>query len=126
MAAEAGDREEAAHAVSKRAERVNRPLKKAEFEIRFATRNAEQGWIDLLATTRNAVVEAREFLTRTPMALTERNHPMRADLEFIQRGGDKYPRWQHELPGGARIWFYVDEGVVWLVDVHTRHPNQTK
>lgn len=126
MAGEAGDREEAAQAVSKRAERVTRPLKKAEFEIRFATRNAEKGWIDLLATTRNAVVEAWEYLTRTPLAQTERNHPMRADLEFIERGGVQHLRWQHELPGGARIWFYVDEGVVWLVDVHTRHPNQTK
>lgn len=126
MARRARDGQEAAKAVSKRADRVHRPLKRAEFEIRFATREAQKGWTDLLATMRHSVVAAWEYLTATPLAQTERNHPMRAELEFIVRDGNRYPRWQHELPGGARIWFYVDESIVWLVDVHTRHPNHTK
>lgn len=37
---------------------VRRPLKRSEYTIQFATRQAEKGWTDLLGTTRNAVVEA--------------------------------------------------------------------
>ena len=39
-----------------------------------------------------------------------------------------HDRWQHKptAHGDARIWFYVDDGVVYLEQVHTRHPNQTK
>ena len=66
--------------MTKRSETVPRPLKKAEYQIQFATRQAEKGWADLLATTRNAVVDAWDFLTRTPMAPSETNHPMRAQL----------------------------------------------
>ena len=112
--------------MSKRAEGVNRPLKKSEYEIRFGTREAQKGWTDLLATTRSAMVDAWDHFTTNPMLLTERNHPMRAELEFVVRDGIRFVRWQHELPGGARIWFFIDGQVVWLVDVHTRHPNHTK
>ena len=44
------------------------------------------------------------------------------------RDGVAHERWQHKptAQGDARIWFYVDDGVVYLEQVHTRHPNQTK
>lgn len=109
-----------------RASEVRRPLKKAEFRLEFATRQAEKGWNDLLGTTRNAVVDAWDFLTRNPQESSARNHRLRAELSTVTRDGRIHERWQHELPGGARIWFYVDGQVVYLVDVHTRHPNQTK
>lgn len=38
---------------------VPRPLKKAEFDIRFGTTQAKRGWQDLLATKRNAIVAAK-------------------------------------------------------------------
>ena len=71
--------------MSRRADRVNRPLKRAEYEIRFATREAEKGWTDLLATTRGAVVDAWDYLTATPLLQTERHSPMRADSVRSQR-----------------------------------------
>ena len=37
--------------MSEKAVTVPRPRKKAEYEIRFATRQAEKGWKDLLPTT---------------------------------------------------------------------------
>jgi len=109
-----------------RGERVPRPLKKAEFEVRFGTRQAQAGWTDLLATTRSAVVDAWDFLTRSPLDPSEKNHPLKDELATVVRDGKSHNRWQHELPGGARIWFYVEGRTVWLIDVHTRHPNQTK
>lgn len=55
---------------------VPRPLKKAEFRVEFATSQAADGWRDLLGTTRNAVVDAWDFLTRTPQesSISPRGH----------------------------------------------------
>jgi hypothetical protein len=112
--------------VSRRTTGVVRPRKKSEYEIRFGTRQAEKGWQDLLATHRNAVVDAWDFFTRTPLALSPTNHQLKAELATVVREGQSFDRWQHELPGGARIWFYVEDQVVHLIEVHTHHPNQTK
>ena len=105
---------------------VQRPTKRAEYRIEFASRQAEKGWQDLLATTRSAVVDAWDFLTRTPQESSPRNHMMRGELATLSRDGRTHERWQHDLPGGARIWFYLEDGTVHLVDVFTAHPNQTK
>lgn len=45
---------------------VRRPLKRAEYGIRFITRQAEKGWKDGLATYRNAIVDAWDRLSIDP------------------------------------------------------------
>ena len=105
---------------------VPRPLRKSEFTIVFATNQATKGWTDLLATQRNAVVNAWEYLTSHPDEETTRNHKLKGELARVTHKGATYDRWQHELNNGARIWFYIDGRTVHLVDVHTNHPNQTK
>lgn len=47
-------------------EKVERPTKKSEYELRFASVQAKRGWTDLKATTKNALVDSWDFLTRTP------------------------------------------------------------
>lgn len=74
---------------------VPRPPKKAEYEIRFATTNAEKGWRDLVATIRNAMTEAWDFLTRTPLTTTPTNYRLKGDLATILRNGTNHERWQH-------------------------------
>ena len=106
--------------------RVARPSKSTDHEIQFATRQAATGWTDLAATTRNALANAWEFLTEDPTRVTPKNHTLRGSLGTVSRDGIAHVRWQHELPGGARIWFYIDGGVVFLEQVHTHHPNSTK
>lgn len=112
----------------KRGELVPRPPKKMEYEIRFATTNARKGWQDLSATIRNPLAEAWDFLTRTPLAKTPSNYPLRGELGTITRGGKVHDRWQHKptLKGTARIWFFVDDRTVYLEQVHTSHPNETQ
>ena len=87
---------------------VPRPLKKAEFEIQFGTSQAERGWMDLKATTLNGVVDAWDFLTRTPLEELEKNHQLKGPLATVTHRGGTFDRWQFEFPGGARIWFYVE------------------
>ena len=114
--------------MGKRDELVPRPAKKIECEIRFATVHARKGWQDLAATIRNPLADAWDFLTRTPLAKTPTNYPLRGDLGTITRGGKTFERWQHKptLKGSARIWFFVEDGTVYLEQVHTSHPNETK
>lgn len=109
-------------------ELVPRPPKKVEYEIRFATTNAKKGWQDLAATIRNPLADAWDFLTRTPLANTPTNYLLKGQLGTITRGGERYERWQHKptKQGDARIWFYVEGRTVYLEQVHTSHPNETK
>ncbi len=109
-----------------RRSRVPRPTRSREYTLIFGTRQAERGWRDLVATQRNAVVSAWEYLTGTPTQRRASNHPLKGELSTVAHDGGTHEQWQHELTNGARIWFYVDESTVVLVDVHTRHPNQTK
>jgi hypothetical protein len=108
--------------------RVERPTKKVEYELRFASAQARRGWSDLQATIRNSLVDTWDFLTRTPLVTTPQNYPLRGELGVVTRNGLLHERWQHKptLKGDARIWFYVVDQIVYLEQVHTHHPNQTK
>jgi hypothetical protein len=107
---------------------VARPTKKSEYTIRFATTGAQKGWRDLVATIRNPMADAWDFLARTPIERTSTNYPLRGELQWIKRGSSRYERWQHKptSQGDARIWFYVDGRDVFIEQVHTHHPNATK
>lgn len=107
--------------------RVDRPLKKSEYELRFASVSAEKGWRDLRATILGPLSEAWDFLTRTPLTKTLRNYPLKGDLGSITRNGVTYERWQHKptKQGSARIWFYVEGRCVYLERVYTAHPKET-
>lgn len=115
-------------AAAKKGERVPRPPKKTEYEIRFATTGAHKGWRDLVATMRNPMAETWDFLTRTPLATTPANYPLKGELGTIHRDGATHERWQHKptTKGTARVWFYVEGRTVFLEQVHTSHPNETK
>ena len=115
-------------AAGKKGEPVPRPPKKVEYEIRFGTTEAQKGWRDLVATMRNPMAETWDFLTRTPLSTTPTNYPLKGEIGAIERGGKSHQRWQHKptAKGTARIWFYVDDRTVFLEQVHTSHPNETK
>jgi hypothetical protein len=105
-----------------------RPTKKNEFVLVFASRSASVGWRDLIATQRNLLADAWDFLTRTPLLTTPKNYELRGELATVTRDGKTFARWQHKpsLKGDARIWFFVDGQTVYLERVFTSHPNQTK
>ena len=108
--------------------KVERPTKKSEYDLLFASVQARRGWMDLRATTCNSLVDAWDFLTRTPQLRTPTNYPLRGELGLVRHNGSAHERWQHKptLKGDARIWFFVVEQVVYLEQVHTHHPNETK
>jgi len=111
--------------------KVERPTKRVEFEIVFATAQARKGWVDLVATTRSGLADAWDALTRHPTDPSMTCHQLKGSLATLMHAGVVRDRWQYELPGGARLWYYVSgdgksAGMVHLVEVHTHHPNATK
>lgn len=106
---------------------VPRPVKKSEYVLKFATTQAQKGWRDLVATKRSTMSDTWDFLTRTPLARTPANYPLKGSLATVTRGGKSFERWQHKptLKGSARVWFFIDGNTVYLEQVHTAHPNET-
>ena len=107
-------------------DRVTRPTRTTEYTIVFGSREAQQGWQSLLATQQNALALAWDQLSHDPFAVTAKIHPLKGQLAQVTRAGHTFEQRQCELSGGARLWFYVHERRVVLVNVHIRHPNQTK
>lgn len=107
---------------------VPRPSKKSEYVLKYATKQSEKGWRDLVATIRNPMSETWDFLTRTPLTTTPTNYRLEGSLGTITRGDRTFERWQHKptARGTARVWYYVDGSTVYLEQVHTAHPNETK
>lgn len=71
---------------------VPRPVKKSEYTLCFASTNAQRGWRDLEATRRNSLVDAWDFLTRTPLQVTPTNYPLKGDLGVVVRMGVEHQR----------------------------------
>lgn len=66
--------------------KVARPVKRTEFTICLPARQAQDGWRDVLATQRNAVVDAWDFLTRHPLEATASNYPLKGGTGIRQVG----------------------------------------
>jgi hypothetical protein len=113
-------------------EPVPRPTRTSEYVISCATRQAQTGWRDLIATARGAAVTAWEFLTKTPTAESDRCYPLEGALSRVTIDGEDYVRWQYKPTSGARIWYAVIKtksgkaaGQVLLERVSTGHPVET-
>lgn len=109
-------------------QQVNRPIRRSEYTIVAASVIAQRGWRDLVATQRNLMVDAWEFLTTNPLHHAPTNYPLKGELATVTRNGVAHARWQHKPSKGssARIWFYVEGQTVYLEQVHTNHPKETE
>jgi len=107
---------------------VLRPLRKGEFEIFFVSKRVQKDWLDLLAFRRNQVVDAWDTLASTPCQTTRLNYQLQGSLSVIIKSGVEYSLWQLKLNerDGSRIWYFMDDNHVYIEEIHTSHPNQTK
>lgn len=120
--------------MSKRDSPVPRPIKRAEWEIVFATRDSAKGWSDLLAVARNATVDAWDTLTREPTIESPRLYQLKGDYAYLTYQGRTYARYQYKVTDGGRIWFFVEPapkgtktaGRVLLERCEPGHPKQTE
>lgn len=111
-----------------RGERVQRPTRKSEYKLVFASNSANRGWNALEAILPNQRADAWEFLASTPLMASPLSYPLKGELATVIQSGKQHVRWQRKLnlKDGARIWYFVIDKTVYVEQVHTSHPNQTK
>lgn len=91
---------------------VPRPAKKSEYVLKYATKQAEKGWRDLVATIRNPMSETWDFLTRTPLTTTTTNYPLKGALYAAVDGATSGPA-DRDIEARDRLrrfWSFRDSG----------------
>lgn len=106
------------------------PPGKGEYEIKFGSRAAADGWQQLYnqvpGNTLDAWVQMRT--NPAPAVPTQRHHRLKGDLSTGVRNGKTYPQWQIEVSSGGRIWYLFDQNAetCWVVRAGTGHPKATE
>lgn len=115
--------------MAKRNERVAPPALAGEWELRFGTTEAANGWEDLCSQAPGPTREAWETIGRDPRDRTRphRQHQLRDKLANREVKGLVLEQWQFEPTGGGRIWYCPDDSkrIVWLVAATSGHPRRT-
>jgi hypothetical protein len=113
----------------KRGDRAAPPPVDEEFDVRFATSDAARGWEHLGQQAPGNVRRAYEAMRATPRSTANpaRHHRLKGALGTATWKGREYERWQYEVTGGGRIWFFIDDErrTVWITYAGTGHPKPT-
>lgn len=109
---------------------VQRPTKKSEYTLQHVDRSCEVGWENLCASQRNSCAGLFDRLAADPTHVDnpDKQHRLKGTLSTATVLGVEYDQWQYELAKGARVWYVIDHTnkTVFLTNVATAHPNQTK
>lgn len=112
-----------------RNDRAAPPRKAGGYEIRFASKDAADGWEELARVATKALRAAWEAIDADPLTPTNvaRHHRLKAGYATVTVKGKTLEQWQYEVTAGGRIWFGVDreEKIVWITYASTRHPKAT-
>ena len=113
----------------KRGDRAAPPPADGEWDVRFASSEAANGWDELgRKAPGNTCAAWRDMRTKpAPRPATPRHHPLHDKLATGTMRGEALPQWQIEVTGGGRIWYLLDEDrhTVWITYASLRHPKQT-
>lgn len=112
----------------RRGERVAPPPDGDDWDLRFATSDAVEGWEQLGAQAPGPTKQCWGQLRRDPERRDTRQHPLREDLATRSVGGEDLEQWQYEATGAGRVWYCIDRRRrrVWLMMVSTGHPKATE
>lgn len=113
---------------AKRGELVPRPPKKIEYEIRYATADAAKGWQGPRCNDPQSASRGLGLSDANPPGQDTNQLPAARRTRHDHPRGQNPRALQHKptLQGTARIWFFVEDRTVYLEQVHTSHPNETK
>ncbi|SFE83444.1 hypothetical protein SAMN05216251_105378 [Actinacidiphila alni] len=113
----------------KRGDRAAPPPAGDEYDLRFATAEAAQGWDHL---SRQAAANLRRAFDRIRAAprsadQPERQHRLKGTLGGGSFKGRVLERRQYEVTAGGRIWYLVDDDTrtAWITYAGTGHPKAT-
>jgi hypothetical protein len=113
----------------KRLDRVAPPPINDEWDVRFGTSDAADGWNDLCSQAREKTRVAFELLRSNPRPPPDANHyQLRHTLATREFQGRQLEQWQIKISGSGRIWYLPDDEkkTVWIVLASMSHPKQTE
>ena len=94
--------------MSKRGSRLTRPVATDEWELVAITTEAARGWAQMEASEPNALARAYDQLTQDPLHHSSRQHRLKGNYATGTYQGRTFDRWQYEVSGAGRIWYFVD------------------
>jgi hypothetical protein len=113
----------------RRGDRAAPPPIEGEYDLRFASSQAAEGWEQLGRHAGPNLRRAFDAIRADPRsrASPERHHRLKGSLGTASWKGEPLERWQYEVTGGGRIWYLIDDTrrVAWVVYAGTRHPKIT-
>jgi mRNA-degrading endonuclease RelE of RelBE toxin-antitoxin system len=114
----------------RRGDRAAPPPIGGEYDVRFATSQAAQGWDELDRQARASLRRAFDALRADPRSRSnpERQHRLRGDLGTAHWKGVLLERWQFEVTGAGRIWYLIDDErrTVLVTYAGNGHPKATE
>jgi hypothetical protein len=112
----------------KRGDRAAPPPVENEYDLRFASNPAAEGWENLARQAATNLRDAFDAIRAQPRPRpTGRHHRLKGSLATGEWKGNEYERWQYEVTGGGRIWYLIDDDrcIAWIVYAGTGHPKET-
>jgi hypothetical protein len=113
----------------RRGERAAPPPIGDEYDLRFAGKEAANGWEELSRQAGGNLRRAFDAIRTDPRSRSspERHHRLKGALGTAAWKGESLERWQYEVTGGGRIWYVIDDArrTAWIIYAGTRHPKAT-
>jgi hypothetical protein len=113
----------------RRGERAAPPPIGGEYDLRFASNQAAEGWEQLDRQARGNLRRAFDAIRADPRSRSapERHHRLKGSLGTAVWKGEPLERWQYEVTGGGRIWYLIDDArrTAWITYAGTGHPKAT-
>ncbi|MBH0780961.1 hypothetical protein [Nocardia bovistercoris] len=114
----------------KRGDRVAPPAVGDEYELRFATTEACNGWDQLAKQAGPNTRRAFDAIRASPRGVgnSDRQHRLKGVLGSATWKGCVVERWQYEVTGGGRIWYLIDDErrTAWITYAGAGHPKSTE
>lgn len=93
-----------------RQERIARPTKTEEWEVVAADKGVAEDWDRYANQEANALATAYDQLSTNPTEFSSRQKKLEGKTYGTGAyGGKTYDRWQYEVTGGGRIFYFVDD-----------------
>ena len=113
----------------RRGERATPPPTGGEYDLRFASNQAAEGWEQLGRQAGGNLRRAFDAIRTDPRSRSapERHHRLKGGLGTAVWKGEPLERWQYEVTGGGRIWYVIDDArqTAWITYAGTGHPKAT-
>lgn len=113
----------------RRGERAAPPPVGEEYDLRFASNQAAEGWEQLGHQAGGNLRRAFDAIRADPRSRSapERHHRLKGSLGTATWKGEPLERWQYEVTGGGRIWYVIEDArrTAWITYASTGHPKAT-